>query len=147
MPYEEKHPVILLPDSHFTLLVARSYHHRSLQLTLNMIRQSLYTERTEHRQEIDRPLRDMCALASRDSEAVYERTAQGKSDPVSSVSPPWSGLCGTHSTEGRGHKAYMAFIVVFVCLSTRAVHLEAVSDYIAEAFLATFRKFVSRRGL
>ncbi|XP_029163433.1 uncharacterized protein LOC114934891 [Nylanderia fulva] len=51
------------------------------------------------------------------------------------------------TTRGRGHKAYKGFLVVFVCFSSRAVHLEAVSDYTAEAFLAAFRRFVSRRGL
>lgn len=51
------------------------------------------------------------------------------------------------TTKGRGHRAFKAFIAVFVCLSTRAVHLEAVSDYTAEAFLAALRRFISRRGL
>ncbi|XP_011259742.2 uncharacterized protein LOC105253409 [Camponotus floridanus] len=51
------------------------------------------------------------------------------------------------SRNAKGHKASKGFISVFVCLSTKAVHLEAVTDYTAEAFLATFRRFVSRRGL
>lgn len=36
---------------------------------------------------------------------------------------------------------------MFVCLTTRAVHLEVVSDYSTSAFLAAFRRFTSRRGL
>ncbi|XP_024879015.1 uncharacterized protein LOC112459229 [Temnothorax curvispinosus] len=51
------------------------------------------------------------------------------------------------TAKGRGHKAYKAFLAVFVCFSSKAVHLEAVSDYSADAFLAAFRRFVSRRGL
>ncbi|XP_029676813.1 uncharacterized protein LOC115243757 [Formica exsecta] len=51
------------------------------------------------------------------------------------------------TTKGRGHRAYKAFISVFICLSTRAVHLEIVSDYTAEAFLAALRRFTSRCGL
>jgi len=51
------------------------------------------------------------------------------------------------TTKGRGHKAFKGFLVVFVCFSSRAVHLEVVSDYTAEAFLAAFRRFVARRGL
>lgn len=32
-------------------------------------------------------------------------------------------------------------------MSSRAVHLEAVSDYTSDVFLAAFNRFVSRRGL
>ena len=39
-----------------------------------------------------------------------------------------------------------AYVCVFVSLSTKAVHIEAVSDLTSEAFLACLRRFISRRG-
>ncbi|XP_077280508.1 uncharacterized protein LOC143907540 [Temnothorax americanus] len=51
------------------------------------------------------------------------------------------------TSKGRGHRAYKGFIAVFVCLCTKAVHLDVVSDYTTDAFLAAFRRFISRRGL
>lgn len=51
------------------------------------------------------------------------------------------------TTKGRGHRAVKGFMAIFVCLCTRTVHLEVASDYTTEAFLAAFRRFVSRRGL
>ena len=39
-----------------------------------------------------------------------------------------------------------AYICVFVCLSTKAVHLELVSDLTTDAFMGTLRRFIARRG-
>ncbi len=39
-----------------------------------------------------------------------------------------------------------AYVAVFVSLSVKAVHLEAVSDLTAEAFLACLRRFIARHG-
>ena len=36
---------------------------------------------------------------------------------------------------------------LFTCLSTRAVHLELVSDMTAQQFLLAFRRFIARRGI
>ena len=40
-----------------------------------------------------------------------------------------------------------AFVCVFVCLVTKAVHLEAVTDLSTGAFLAALKRFVARRGI
>ncbi|KAL4092498.1 hypothetical protein QTP88_026999 [Uroleucon formosanum] len=39
-----------------------------------------------------------------------------------------------------------AYICVFVCFATKAVHVELVSDLSTDAFIAAFRRFWSRRG-
>lgn len=46
----------------------------------------------------------------------------------------------------RGNRSQKAYVCVFVCTATKAVHLELCSDLSSAVFLACFRRFVARRG-
>ena len=40
-----------------------------------------------------------------------------------------------------------SYVSLFICLATRAIHLELVSDLTANAFIAALRRFMARRGI
>ncbi|XP_055922675.1 uncharacterized protein LOC129953452 [Eupeodes corollae] len=54
---------------------------------------------------------------------------------------------GPVQLKGRCSKITKAYIAIFVCFCTKAVHLELVSDYTTSAFIAAFRRFTARRGI
>ncbi|XP_065189637.1 uncharacterized protein LOC135820248 [Sycon ciliatum] len=45
-----------------------------------------------------------------------------------------------------GNESVKAWVVLFTCLTTRAVHLEAVRDMTTKTFLMAYRRFIARRG-
>ncbi|KMQ88394.1 hypothetical protein RF55_12134 [Lasius niger] len=68
------------------------------------------------------------------------------SPPFSHAGVDYAGPMNLIQFVGRGQKSAKHYIALFVCLVTRAIHLELVDDYSTEGFLAAFARFASRRG-
>ncbi|XP_071650768.1 uncharacterized protein [Temnothorax longispinosus] len=66
--------------------------------------------------------------------------------PFQSAGVDYAGPVFLWITKGRGHKAVKGYICLFVCLFSKAIHLEAVSDLSSASFLAAFKGFTARRG-
>lgn len=49
-------------------------------------------------------------------------------------------------TRYRGAKSCKVYLCVFVCLATKALHLEIASDLSSETFLLALQRFIARRG-
>ena len=68
------------------------------------------------------------------------------SRPFENTGVDYAGPILARPAKGRGTRPIRPTSPLFVCMSTRAVHLELVSDYTTATFLAAFQRFVSRRG-
>lgn len=49
-------------------------------------------------------------------------------------------------SKGRGAKTTKSYIAIFVCMSTKATHLELVGDLSSAVFIGAFKRFCARRG-
>lgn len=57
-------------------------------------------------------------------------------------------FCGPFEVKqrGRGRTHWKVYIAVFVCFTTKAVHLEVVDDLTTEGFISCLQRFCARRG-
>ncbi|XP_011876468.1 PREDICTED: uncharacterized protein LOC105566790 [Vollenhovia emeryi] len=149
------HPVILPRHSQLSSLIIAHAHQRTLhggtQLTLSHIRQQYWIlgGRAPVKSHILR-----CVTCARQrgirahqlmGQLPLSRVTQAR--PFTYTGVDYAGPLTVKTWKGRGAKTCKGWICVFVCFSTSAVHLEAVSDYSSEGFIAAYRRFSSRRGI
>ena len=78
--------------------------------------------------------------------APFPRVRVTPSRAFTTTSVDYAGPVLTKAQNIRTTKTFKSYIAVFVCMSTKAVHLELVSSLSSEAFKAALRRFVGRRG-
>ncbi|XP_071643002.1 uncharacterized protein [Temnothorax longispinosus] len=155
LAYDARHPVILPGPSRLTRLIVEACHRRTLhggvQTTLGALRQEYWVPRG--RTLVKGCIR-RCVTCVRWRAASPQPLMGSLPGPRVTPARPflntgvdYAGPVWLRTSKGRGQRASKAFIVVFVCLCSRAVHLDVATDYTADAFLAALRRFVSRRGL
>jgi hypothetical protein len=155
LAYNQKHSVLIPKNHNVTEAIIRHFHvknlHSGTQSTLASIRQQYWpiAGRNKIKQIIHK-----CISCFR-AKPIIAQQKMGDL-PVKRLEParPFinSGLdyCGpilikTHRGRGK-QKTIKAYVCLFICLSTKAIHIELVSDLTADTFLDALKRFVSRRG-
>ncbi|GBO36029.1 hypothetical protein AVEN_120788-1 [Araneus ventricosus] len=151
---DEKHPIVL-PDKHpLTLIIVRYYHLKYLHVGSNAL---LY--------HIRRKFwiingRNVCLkvvfqyITCFKNKPVLERQIMGDL-PRERVTPSFPfcyvgiDFCGPFHIKFKNQRKGIlnkVYVCIFVCLSTKAIHLDFVSDLTSDAFIACLKRFFSRRG-
>jgi hypothetical protein len=151
---DKKHPIVLPHKHHITNLLITECHkmqlHGGPQATLAAIRQQYWPlgGKGVVKQVIRR-----CIQCKKTNPPICHQqmgdlpaTRVQPSRPFINTGVDYAGPIIIKEGRGRGKRLAKSYVAVFVCFSTKAIHLELVSDCTSDSFLAAFRRFISRRG-
>lgn len=154
LSHEAKHPVVLPKKHHVVELLIQYYHnthlHAGPQLTQSLMSQSVWilSARSEIRSQILKCVRCF-RVNPRNTHPLMGDLPSPRvtpARPFSSIGIDFTGPFSIKIVNLRSVKHIKAYICVFVCMATKAMHLEVVDDLTTEAFIASLTRFVSRRG-
>ncbi|XP_051155785.1 uncharacterized protein LOC127278229 [Leptopilina boulardi] len=147
--------MILPKDSTLTQLIILEAHKRTLhggtQLTLSHTRKRFWIIGGRH--SIKSLVLKCVTCARQRGQRAQQLMGQL---PLSRITPTraflntgvdYAGPVSIKAWKGRGATSQKGWICIFVCFSTSAIHLEAVTDNSTEKFIAAFKRFTGRRGI
>ena len=149
---DAKYPVILPKDNTFTELLVLDCHERvyhcKVRTTLAEVRSRFWI--TKGRQYVKKIIRN-CFVCKKLEGKPFNPPATSalpdfrvvKTQPFSKIGVDFAGPLYIKVSKNVMNKAY---IVLFTCCVTRALHLELVTDLHASTFVNCLRHFCSRRG-
>ncbi len=154
LAFEQKHPALLPAQHRLTDLIIQDFHEKFLHCgkqTLNyLILQHFWILSAKR---AITPVTSDCLKCFRVNPPIMQpkmgdlpsfRVTQIKPFQCSAVD--FGGPFFITLTRARGAKSQKAYLCLFVCCATKALHLELASDLTTSAFLAALRRFLSRRG-
>lgn len=154
LPYDAKFPVIIPHKSNLSRLLISQAHreteHGEVQVMLQYIRSRYWSH--DLRREIKSCI-SCCSICKRcKGESGKQLMAELPTDRVNrnraflftgvDYAGPFE-LCEHHSSRAKRRKCWIA---IFVCMVTRAVHIDLVTDASSAAFISCYERFIGRRG-
>ncbi|XP_052855621.1 uncharacterized protein LOC128264250 [Drosophila gunungcola] len=128
LDYETKHPILLPKDHPVTRAIIVYYHEKYFHAGPQAPRKFVAS------------VINKCVRCFRMKPVAWEHVMG--SLPAGRVQPnPFY-----HKSEARNKAPHKCYIVVFVCFSMKAAHLEVVQDLTTDSFTAALRRFISLRG-
>ncbi|GFX42736.1 integrase catalytic domain-containing protein [Trichonephila clavipes] len=154
LKFEQKHSMLIPKKHHFTSLIIKHFHRVNFlagqELVLSLIHQQFWIP--HGKSTVKKELRNCIDCFK----LVAKPVSQIMGDlPIERINPcrvfekvgiDFAGPITTKCQHTRKANNFNSYICLFICMCTKAVHLELVSSLSAAAFLSALRRFVSRRG-
>lgn len=153
--YDKKHPILICSKHHFTKLLFLSEHLRLLhagpQLILASLREKFWP--ILGRNLAKKTVRECITCFRHTTPRTIQPIMGQLPEPRLQPGPPfnvsgvdYAGPFLIKDRKGRGARLSKAYVSLFVCFATKAIHLELVTELTKDAFILALKRFVSRRG-
>jgi hypothetical protein len=86
-----------------------------------------------------------CSIKATDGSVTYGKSDSGT--PIFKWGIDYVGPFEIKSGNTRSKTTTKCYVALFICMATKAIHLELVSNLTSEAFIAALKRFIARRGL
>jgi hypothetical protein len=153
-PHDKKYPIVL-PKGHVTRLILENTHrdqlHAGPTATLAAVREKFWPldGRSEIRKVVHRCI-PCFRTKPHDNNPIMGNLPSHRvkaSWPFTNCGVDFGGPIFLKIGRIRSKKTTKAYICLFVCFSTKTIHLELVSDLTAANFLNGLKRFIARRGM
>ncbi|UYV67105.1 hypothetical protein LAZ67_4003902, partial [Cordylochernes scorpioides] len=151
---DQKFPLLLPKNHHFTKLIILHFHTRYLhagpQLVLSLIRNSYWIMGGR---DIVRRIIKQCITCFRfrakTAVQIMGNLPADRVNPSRPFTKTGVDLAGPYELKPsltRSKGTIKCYVILFVCFSVKAIHLEMVTSLSTSSFIAALRRFISRRG-
>ena len=153
IPYNTKHPIILQKSELADLIINEAHHstlHGGNRLVESIIRRKYWI--TGLKNAIKKCIHRCTKCLRYKKEQQYQLMGTlpqhrvNVSQPFTHCGVDYAGPLNIKCSNGRVQKSFKGYVAVFICMATKAIHLEAVSSLTTDAFLGALRRFFARRG-
>ncbi|XP_055589301.1 uncharacterized protein LOC129741588 [Uranotaenia lowii] len=146
----------ITPSDHpFTVALIRSYHtkylHAGPRLTIEALRQKFWIVRGQN--IVKKVIRQCTKCFRRNPKILSQPVGElpvcrvEQNYPFYNTGVDFAGPVSLQQRNRRSTVTYKGYIAVFICMATRAIHLELVGDLTSEAFIGALQRFIGRRAL
>ncbi|KAG7295329.1 hypothetical protein JYU34_022341 [Plutella xylostella] len=153
--YNMKHPIIVDKNTRFSDLIIDQAHqdtfHGGARMTTSFLRRKYWL--LGGIQATKKRLRNCVKCKRHNNNNNHQimgdlpSARTNPSRPFYHTGVDYTGHVFIKANKGRGIKTMKGYVAVFICMVTKAVHLELVSDLTSSAFLAALRRMAARRSV
>lgn len=154
IPEDTKNPIILDNHSNLSTLIVKDAHlktlHGGIQMMMAYLRTKYWLIKAKHM--IKYRIRK-CLICFKHSAATKNqlmgdlpKVRVTPAKPFLNSGVDFAGPYQVLASKGRGVRTNKAYVAVFICMTTKAIHLELVGDLTTESFIGAFKRFIARRG-